>query len=141
MTEIRRRRAEPVPKDAPDRSELLARRCAEMADENRAENIEILCVSKLCSYTDYFIIASGHNQAQLRAIARDVEIAMGESGLNCMGREGFDMGHWILLDFGEVIMQIFDFDARNFYQLEELWADAPQLDWTPLPEAKPEDEE
>ena len=132
MTEIRRRNTEPVPKNAPDRPEQLARRCADMADENRAQEIEILYVGKLCSYTDYFVVVTGDNRAQLRAIARDAEAAMADSGLRCKGREGFDLGHWILLDFGDVIMQLFEPEARNFYQMGELWADAPHLEWTPL---------
>lgn len=124
-----RRPLTPVPRDAPDRYAQLARQCARVAWENRATEIVLLQVGDLCSYADYFVLATGHNRNHLRAVAHDAEAAMGASGVTLLGREGVDTGGWLLLDFGEVLLQLFEREARGFYQLEELWADAPRLDW------------
>lgn len=123
--------AAPVPGDAPDRTERLARLAAQTAYDSRAEEIAILDVAELCSYADYFVLVTGRNRTQLRAIAHRVEGAMEQSGAPRLGREGLDDGQWILEDFGDVVLQAFEPDAREFYQLEELWADAPRLAWTP----------
>ncbi|MHA1570462.1 MAG: ribosome silencing factor [Alphaproteobacteria bacterium] len=121
----------PIPKNAPDRTARLARLCADIAYENRATDIRILQVGKLCSYTEYFVIATGRNRNQLRAIGRDTEQAMKDCDLKRLGREGVAEGQWLLLDYGDVVVQLFEPEARAFYQLEELWADAPELEWKP----------
>ncbi len=122
---------DPVPRDAPDRAAQLARRAAQVAYDARGEAIVILDVSALSSYADYFVLVTAGNRTQLRAIAQRVEHALEASGAPRLGREGLEDGQWVLEDFGEVILQAFEADARQYYQLEELWADAPRLPWTP----------
>jgi ribosome-associated protein len=118
-----------IPKDAEDRTERLALLAARLAWENRGEAIEILHVDELCSYTDYFVLATGRNRPHLRAMAGDIEAAMKTNDVPRLGREGLQAGEWMLLDFGAVIVQLFEPEARTYYQLEELWADAPRLPW------------
>jgi ribosome-associated protein len=118
-----------VPEDVPDRAERLARVCARIAWENRAEEIRLLDVRGLCGYADFFVIATGHNRQHLRAVANDVEAVMEANGYTRLGREGIQTGAWILLDYGEIILQLFEPESRTFYQIEELWADAPSLDF------------
>ncbi|MFH0911156.1 MAG: ribosome silencing factor [Planctomycetota bacterium] len=118
-----------VERDAPNRQQALAKLCARVAYENRAEDIRILRIGSLCSYTDFFVLATGMNRNQLRAIAEETDEAMEASALARRGREGMETGGWVLLDYGDVIVHLFEPDARNFYQLEELWADAPVVRW------------
>ncbi len=124
---------EPVPKDAPDRPRGLAELCARAAYETRGEDIRILRVEELCSYADYFVVATGRNRRQLRAMAEETEDAMERSHLRKRGVEGLSGGEWILLDYGDVIVHLFDPSARAFYQIEEIWADAPTVSWRPPP--------
>lgn len=124
-----RRKVEIIPTEAADRNERLARIAARMAWENRGEEITILKVGELCSYADYFVLATGRNRTHLRAMAGDIAAAMKENKVERLGREGVQEGEWVLLDFGNIIIQLFEPEARIFYQLEELWADAPQVGW------------
>ncbi len=118
-----------VSKDDPRRTLKLASLCARIAYENRAEEIEVLDISNLCSYADFFIIATGHNLTHLQAIAEYTECEMEANDIFKLGLEGRREGGWVLLDYGNFIVQLFDKDAREFYQFEELWAEAPQIDW------------
>jgi len=110
--------------DAPDRSKQLACLCALVAHEDR-----VLKVEDLCSFTDYFVIATGSSGALLKAVVSDCEMAMKQCGVKKLGVEGGREGHWALVDFGEVIVQALSPEAREFYQLEELWGEAPDVDW------------
>ena len=123
----KRRQFTPVPRQSPERYLRLARLCARMAYENRATGIELLDISKLCSYADFFVMATAASRAQMRAIRQDIEDAMDASGAAKLGVEG-ESG-WILMDFGDVVVQLFEPEARDYYALEELWADAAILDW------------
>ena len=128
-----------VPADAPDRIEQLARMAALVLWSQRATAIEVLEIGPLCSYADYFVLATGETRTQLRAFAEGVEQAMESNNVYKLGLEGKETGGWILLDYGDVIVQLFEPEAREFYQIEELWTEAPRLDWQrDLPEGASE---
>lgn len=80
--------------------------------------------------TDYFVIASGRNAPQLRALRQEIERVCDEHRLAIRHREGVESGIWVLLDLGDVIVHLFQEDARQYYALEELWGECPQV---PLP--------
>jgi ribosome-associated protein len=106
---------------------------AEAAAEKKAEDIVVLDVASTIVITAYFVIATGRSDRQVRTIADEVETVLRESAqLKPVGREGEREGRWVLLDFGDVVVHVFQPDEREFYRLEKLWSDAPRV---PLPES------
>ena len=102
---------------------------AAAADSKKGRDIVIQHVSELLVVTDYFVIATGGNDRQVRAIAEEIEDQLREkAGLKPIGREGVDEGKWVLLDFGELIVHVFQPETREFYRIETLWNDAPFVD-------------
>lgn len=92
-----------------------------------AEDITVLDLQKLASFSDFFVICSGTSDRQVQAIADAIEKAMGHFGARLLGKEGYVQGQWILLDYGDVVAHIFYPAVRELYQIEKLWADAPKL--------------
>lgn len=116
-------------------SEEVALLAAEAASDKKAEDIIGLDVSELLVVTDYFVIATGRTNVQVRAIADEVEEQLRQkAGEKPIGREGIGEDKWILLDYGDVVVHVFQPEERNFYRLERLWADAPRL---AMPEGVP----
>ena len=92
-------------------------------EEKKGEELRILSVGEVTLVTDYFLIATGNNPNQVRAMADEVEEKLGKAG--CHGRiEGYRNAEWILMDYEDIIIQIFARDARQFYDLERIWRDA-----------------
>lgn len=129
-------RFEVIGKDDSSRTEKLAAYCARIAYEGRAEGIDVLNISKLCSYADYFVIATGQNTTQIKSIAHNAEVEMKANGLSKIGAEGIKDSGWILLDYGDIIVQLFEAEEREYYRLEDLWADAPKMNWEKIAEVK-----
>ncbi len=99
------------------------------AMENRkAVNVRVLHIEKLTTVADYFIICNGASSTQIKAIADEVEFKLEESGIVVSHREGYSSGNWILLDYDSVVVHIFHPTARDYYNLEKLWADAEEID-------------
>ena len=122
---------EPLPRspgEEGDRAALeLARRIVELASDKKASDIVLLAVRELTTMADYFVICSGGSERQLGAIADGVVSGLREEGVRPVGTEGTPGAHWLLLDFGAVIVHIFAPPERGYYQLEKLWADAPTI--------------
>lgn len=109
-------------------SKDIALLAAEAASDKKGENILALDVSQLLVVTEYFVIVTGRTNIQVRAIADEVEEQLrAKAGEKPIGREGFGEDKWILLDFGDVVVHIFQPAERDFYRLEKLWGDAPRL--------------
>lgn len=87
----------------------------------------MLDIRAISPIADYFVLCSGENERQLRAISREVVEKMTERGVRPDRTEGDAPSGWILIDFGDVIVHVFDVDQRAFYRLEELWSEAPTL--------------
>lgn len=96
--------------------------------ERRAINPVLFEVGKLTSITDYFLIASGKSSRQVQAISRHLSRRMREKGLRAYGVEGEQEGHWVLMDYGDLVIHIFFQPTREFYDLEGLWIEAPRID-------------
>ncbi len=97
------------------------------ADDKKAEDPVALDLEGLSSVTDYFLVASGNSDAQVKAIADNVVEKLSENGVEPLGREGYNQGTWILLDYVDFVVHVFHRDKRMFYALENLWSDAPRL--------------
>jgi ribosome-associated protein len=87
----------------------------------------VLDIHAMSPVADYFVLCSGENERQLRAIAREVTEKLSEAGIRPERVEGSASSGWILIDYGDVIVHIFDVDQRAFYRLEDLWSEAPTL--------------
>ena len=120
-------RDEPVElQDEQDALEL-ARRIVDLAADKKASDILLLGVGQLTTVADYFVICSGASERQLGAIADGITEGLRTEGVRPIGREGAAGAHWLLLDFGAVVVHVFAPPERDFYQLEKLWAEAPTL--------------
>lgn len=88
----------------------------------------VLELKDLTILTDYFVICSGESTTQVRAITEYIEENLSKLGLRPLSVEGLSYSHWVLMDYGDVIVHIFEEETRNYYELEKLWLDAPRID-------------
>jgi ribosome-associated protein len=107
----------------------LARLAARTAASKQGEDVTVLDVRDLITITDYFVIASGTSDRQVGTIAEEVARSLKQQGTNPVRREGEPGTGWILLDFVDFVVHVFRAEARDFYRLENLWADAPVVSW------------
>jgi ribosome-associated protein len=105
-----------------------ARLVAEAALDVKAEDVVALDVRELSSFADVFVVCSGRSDRQVRAIAEAVEKAAKEAGAPPLGIEGQAEGRWVLIDLDDVIVHVFQPEARGHYDIERLWSDAPQIE-------------
>lgn len=102
--------------------------CVNAALEKKAKNLMILKVKEISAFTDYFIICSGASDRQVQALAAAIREKMKKSGgILPLGVEGESHGQWILMDYGDVVIHIFYEPIREFYDIERLWSEAPQM--------------
>lgn len=113
---------------ADERAIGLVRAAAAAADKALAVDLVGLDVSEQLPLTDVFLIATGRNERQVSAIAREVEDRLLEEGAKPVRREGRADGRWVLLDFSDIVVHVFHEEERTYYQLERLWRDAPVVD-------------
>ena len=102
---------------------------AGFADDKKAEEIVILEMRKLVNFCDYFVIATGTSDRHVEAIARGVEQGLAKLGIKIPYKQGVNVSTWALLDLGDVVVHVFEGEARKFYGLEHLWQDAPKVRW------------
>lgn len=119
-------------------SELLARRAAELSLDKKGEDVKILDLRGLTSVTDFFVIITADSERKAKAISDHIVDELREEGERPMHVEGLDSLHWILIDYFDVVVHIFQPDERRFYDLESLWSDAVV---TRVVEPPPADEE
>ncbi|MDD3570740.1 MAG: ribosome silencing factor [Lachnospiraceae bacterium] len=99
----------------------------EALEDKKAEDIKVLDLQGLSNITDYFVIASGNNVNQLRAMADNVEEKLFKEGYKLHHSEGYQGGAWVLLDFGNIIVHLFNKEEREFYSLDRVWGDAKEI--------------
>ena len=109
-------------------SKKLAIKISELIFGKKGYDVKILDLSKVASFADYFVICSADSDTQVRAISDEVERKLREKGVSSWHREGYESLSWVLLDYVDVVVHIFKKDARQFYNLEKLWGDAPVID-------------
>ena len=93
----------------------------------KALDLVVLEVKELCSFADYFIVASGTSRRQVQALAHQLEEAQALAGVKPLGEEGIQEGVWVLLDYNDVVIHLFSEALRDFYNLEGLWSEAPRI--------------
>ena len=125
----RRRKTAKTPKAAgfPKAIELAVR----AAEDKKAENIVVLDLRDAHGFTDYFVICTGTNSRQIRAIADGITEAIAETGSKPNHVEGYDRSEWVLVDYFDFIVHVFSPDARAFYGLERLWGSAEPVEIPP----------
>ena len=106
----------------------LAAACARIAQETKAEDVVVLDVRGLASFTDYFVIMSGRSTRHVQGLAEAIAGELHAKRVNSKHSEGLREGLWVLLDFGDVVVHVFYHENRSFYNLEGLWHDAPRVD-------------
>ena len=110
-------------------SETLARVCAELVANKKAEEIVVLDLRGISSFTDFFVICSGTSEPHLKAIGAEVETKLKQDhAIRAAAVDGFPASQWMVLDYLQVVVHIFHQSKREFYSLEDLWGDAPRLE-------------
>ncbi len=110
----------------------LAKLAIKAIEDTKGEDIKVLDISTVSTLADYFIIASGTNRNQVQALSDHVDEALTKNGLAVKEVEGYEMANWILMDFGDIIVHIFDKENRLFYDLERIWRDGKEVDLSNL---------
>lgn len=114
--------------DFKEKTKNMAQIAIQALGDKKAEDIKVIDISGVSVLADYFIIASGSNRSQIQALTDYVEEQLGRSGLPVKQIEGYDTANWILMDFGDLIVHIFDRENRLFYDLERIWRDGKAIE-------------
>ena len=113
-------------------SRELAKIASHALDEKKGINISIIDISEISTLADYFIIAGGNNENQVKELANSIEEEMYKVDCKPKHIEGFDNANWILMDFSDIIVHVFNEEDRLFYDLERIWRDGKHLEVTDL---------
>ena len=114
---------------APAAGADLAFLAAHIADENKGRDFAILDMRPITPLYDYFVLITGQSRRQIHTIVEEIDAAMRAEGERRLGIEGYEASKWVIQDYGDVVVHVMDADARRYYALEELWADAPRVNW------------
>ncbi len=120
----------PVPPH-PSLPSALQRACvaAKTAADNKGQDVLVLDLRAITPIFDFFVLSTGASRRQVHAIVEDTDAALRAVGDERLNVEGYDASKWVVQDYGDVVVHVFDADTRDYYKLEELWADAPRIDW------------
>ena len=113
-----------------DESYALARRIVEFSLSKKAQDVRLMNLKPLTSVTDYFIVCHGESDVQVKAISDAITDGLRQEGVRYWHREGYEYLRWVLLDFVDVVVHIFQKEQREFYGLERLWGDAETETYT-----------
>lgn len=111
-----------------DQAKEMVRIIYEALDEKKGEDIRIIEISGISVLADYFVITNGTSDSQVKALVDNVEEKMHKAGYVQKQREGVTAGNWVLLDYSDVIVHVFDKDNRGFYNLERIWNDGKKVE-------------
>ena len=110
-----------------EQAKKMVKTAYQALDEKKGEDLKIINLEAISVLADYFIIANGTNSSQVQALVDNVEEELHKAGYSLKQREGYSNGNWVLLDFGDVIVHIFDRENRLFYDLERIWRDGKEI--------------
>jgi ribosome-associated protein len=117
---------------APDRARALAFTAARVAEETRGSDVRVLDLRGLTDVVDYFVVATGSSRRQMHAMADEIEkVVKHDLHDRTRGAEGYEEGRWIVLDYGDVMVHLFDAEARCYWDIEQLWSDARRVSVPP----------
>lgn len=114
-----------------------ARICARIADDNRGKDVLLLDLRPATPLVDFFVIVTANSRRLGRAIAEEVDKEMKRRGDFKLGIEGSEEGRWTLIDYGDFVVHVFSPEARTYYSLEDIWGDAPRLEWQDPAQIRP----
>lgn len=114
------------------KSKQMAQLVIQALEDKKAEDIKVIDISEVSVIADYFIIANGTNRSQIQALADNVDETLGKAGFPLKQMEGYQNANWVLLDFEDVIVHVFDKENRLFYDLERIWRDGKFIDISAL---------
>ena len=112
--------------------EQIAAVAAKALDDKKAKDLKVLKTAEQTVLADYFVICSGTSSTHVKALVNEVDKALSEAGEPPIRREGMRSDIWVLMDFGSVIVHIFTDEARKFYNLERLWSDSEEVEFSSL---------
>lgn len=118
------------------KSKQMAQLVIQALEDKKAEDIKVIDISEVSVIADYFIIANGTNRSQIQALADNVDETLGKAGFPLKQMEGYQNANWVLLDFEDVIVHVFDKENRLFYDLERIWRDGKLVDISTLTDAE-----
>lgn len=112
-------------------STSLERAClaAHVAAENKGRDVLVLDMRGITPLYDFFVLATGGSRRQIHTISEEIDAALHARGDRRLSVEGYEASKWVVQDYGDVVVHVFDEPTREYYALEELWADAPRVDW------------
>ena len=115
----------------PTLSDALQRACiaAKTAADNKGQDVLVLDLRAITPIFDFFVLSTGASRRQVHAIVEDTDAALRAVGDERLNVEGYDASKWVVQDYGDMLVHVFDPDTRAYYSQEELWADAPRVDW------------
>ena len=99
--------------------------------KTKSRDVQILDMRSLTPLYDFFVLATGTSRRQIHTLAEEIDAALRAVGDRRLSVEGYEASKWVVQDYGDVVVHLFDPDTRSYYALEELWADAPQVNWEP----------
>ncbi len=108
-------------------TEKLVKIAINALEDKKGEDISVLNVGKITIIADYFVIVSGNNPNQVQALADNVEDTLTKEGIEPKSKEGYMNANWILMDYGDFVVHIFDNESRSFFDLERIWKDADKV--------------
>ncbi len=103
--------------------------CARIAEDNKGKDILVLDMRAITPLYDFFVLATGASRRQIHTLAEEIDAALAAEGEKRLSIAGYEANRWVIQDYGDIVVHVFDKDSRGYYALEELWADAPRLDW------------
>ncbi|MBP5303836.1 MAG: ribosome silencing factor [Clostridia bacterium] len=109
-------------------SKELCTAIVQSLDKHKGADIQVLYISDLTSITDYFVIVEGTSSTHVKSLSDYVEVDMEEKGIRVHHKEGYNGSAWVLLDYGNVVVHVFQPEAREYYNLERLWKDGKAID-------------
>ena len=109
-------------------SKKFAKKIADLIFNKKGYDVRIIDLQNIASFTDYFIICSADSDTQVKAISDEIDKSLRDEGIKCWHKEGLTALSWVLMDYVDVVVHVFKKDARDFYNIEKLWGDAPSIE-------------
>ena len=118
---------EPIAQPTPTPTLERVRQAVSAADDRKAVDLKVLHLEKVTDFTDYFLICSGTSERQVQAIADAVQETLRAHRVRPLHVEGYNRAQWVLIDYGDLVVHVFQEEPRRYYALERLWGDAPEV--------------
>ena len=109
-------------------SKLFAEKIADLIFNKKGYDVRIIDLRSLTTFADFFVICSADSDTQVKAIADEIDKSLRDEGIKCWHKEGYMALSWVLLDYVDVVVHVFKKEAREFYNIEKLWGDAPSIE-------------